>query len=171
VSQPYIGQILLVGFNFAPQGFLTCDGASLPISEYDALFTLLGTTYGGNGVSTFNIPDLRGRVTVHQGQGSGLGSYAMGQTGGAENVTVVSAQMPLHTHGVLANPAGATSNNANNLVFAGGGQNKPYSDQPPASPMNTGMVSAVGGNQPHTNQQPFLVCNWIIAWAGIFPTQ
>jgi microcystin-dependent protein len=100
-----------------------------------------------------------------------LSNYIIGERGGVENVTVTTGQLPMHTHGLLANPAAATLNNANNGVFAGSGQNKVYSDVAPANAMNAGMVSSVGGNQPHNNQQPFLVCNWIIAQYGIYPTQ
>jgi len=160
----------LVGFNFAPVNYAICNGAVQQISQNDTLFSLIGTTYGGDGVSTFNLPDLRGRVTIHQGQGAGLSTYVTGQTGGVENVTLLTPQLPSHTHLVMANPGGANATNPLNLVFAGGGQNKPYSDQAPAAAMNNSMVSMTGGSQPHSNQEPFLACNWIIALYGIYPS-
>jgi microcystin-dependent protein len=171
MATPFIGQILLVGFNFAPINYLACDGSLQQISDNTTLFNLIGTTYGGDGVRTYGLPDLRGRVTVHQGQGTGLGPYVMGQLGGVENVTLVSAQMTQHTHNLMANPGGANLNNPTNAIFAGTGSNLFYSDQAPATALNTGMVSSAGGNQPHSNQQPFQVCNWIIAQYGIYPTQ
>jgi microcystin-dependent protein len=171
VSQPYVGQILLVAFNFAPAGWQACDGSLLPISEFDTLFALIGTTYGGDGQSTFGVPDLRGRVTVHQGQAPGLNSYVIGQLGGVEIVTLTGNQMPQHSHALLASSADATVNDPTNAVLAGGGQNRLYSNATPVNSMNPAMVSPMGGSQPHNNQQPFLVCNWIISQFGVFPSQ
>ncbi len=171
MGTPYVGQLLLVGFNFAPVNWNLCNGATLPISQYDTLFALIGTTYGGDGQNTFNVPDLRGQVTMHMGTGPGLSPYVIGQRGGVEGVTLTGNQMTTHTHTLFGSTAGATANNPNNAIFAGGGQNKPYSDQAPSSPMNPAMVSQAGGNQPHTNLQPFLACNWIISLFGVFPSQ
>src|ERR1700744_3298393 len=103
MAQPYVGQIMMFAGNFAPAGWMTCQGQTLPISEYDTLFNLIGTTYGGDGQSTFKLPDLQGRVPIHQGPGGGLATYVMGQTGGAETVTLTTQQIPQHNHMVLAN--------------------------------------------------------------------
>src|ERR1035438_2981492 len=146
MATPFIGQILLVGFNFAPVNYLACDGSLQSISQNTTLYNLIGTTYGGDGVNTFGLPDLRGRVTVHQGQGVGFSNYTMGQQGGVENVTLVLGQMAQHTHNLMANPGGANSNTPTNAVFAGTGGNQFYSDQAPAAAMNTSMVSLAGGN-------------------------
>jgi microcystin-dependent protein len=167
----YVGEIVLVGFNFAPVGFNACNGALVSISQNDTLYSLIGTTFGGDGVSTFQLPDLQGRVSIHQGTGVGLSGYVMGQRGGVETVTVLSPQMPLHTHALSASSADATVSDPSNAYFAGAGQSKFYSDQAPANAMNVGMVNSMGGNQPHTNLQPFATCNWIISLFGVYPPQ
>lgn len=171
MAEPFVGQILLVGFNFAPVNYLSCNGAIQSISQNPTLYQLIGTTYGGDGVNTFGLPDLRGRVTVHQGQGAGLGNYLMGQPGGVENVTLNSKQMAQHSHNLLANPGTANALNPSLGVFGGSGSHQFYSNQAPAAAMNTGMVGMTGGNGPHPNLQPFQVCNWIIAQYGVFPSQ
>jgi microcystin-dependent protein len=167
---PYVGQLLLVGFNFAPVNWLLCNGSLQSIAENQALFTLIGTTYGGDGQNTFGIPDLQGRLTVHQGTNLGT-TVVLGQKSGVESVNLSTQTIPAHTHPWTANSSTGTANNPTGVVLAGGGQNKVYSDQPPGAPMIPGMISQMGGNLPHNNLQPFLVCNWIIAQFGIFPTQ
>jgi microcystin-dependent protein len=156
----------LVGFNFAPVDWAPCDGRLVSISENSVLFNLIGTTYGGDGQSTFALPDLRSRVTIHQGSG-----YVMGQLAGVEQVTLNTTQLPSHNHGLTCNGQAANGNNPANSVFAATGQNKLYTDQVPATGLNGGMISQVGANQPHSNIQPFLACNWIISLFGIFPQQ
>lgn len=163
----YIGQISLVGFNFVPVGYLPCDGSLLPISQYDALYSLLGTTYGGDGVSTFGLPDLRGRAPVHQGPG-----YVLGQQAGTEAETLTGQQLPSHVHpagaGGAANSAGpangipGVSSSGNEFYAAAGG---------PVVPLNAATVGPAGANQPHENMMPFQVVNFIICAEGIFPSR
>ena len=169
MSQPFVGEIRLVGFNFAPAGWAFCNGATLAISENDTLFNLIGTTYGGDGQSTFNLPDLRGRTPVHMGQGTGLSNYVEGQTGGVEQVTLTVTQIPQHSHPMLGSSNAGTSNNAANGV-PGNGQ-AVYSANAPTVAMNAQVLAASGGSQPHDNLQPYLVLNWIISLFGIFPSQ
>jgi microcystin-dependent protein len=165
MSQPYVGEIRLVGFTFAPAGWALCNGALVPISEFDTLFNLLGTTFGGDGQTTFALPDLQGRTPVHQGNG-----YNMGQTGGVETVTISSQQYPVHTHPFLSSGSSANgvTSPLNNTV--GGGVNA-YRTENPTVAMNGTMIGTSGGNQPHTNLQPYLVLNWIISNFGVYPSQ
>jgi microcystin-dependent protein len=164
VSSPYVGQLLLVGYNFAPVGWQLCNGQLMQISQYDALFALIGTTYGGDGVSTFALPDLRSRVPVHQGSG-----YTMGQTGGVENVAINASTFPTHTHPLAESnsSSGPSSNPTSQAV----GAFELYVAQTPSTPMSSNMVGMSGGSQPHSNIQPFLAMNWIISMFGVFPTQ
>jgi microcystin-dependent protein len=165
---PYIGEIRLVGMNFAPVGWERCDGALLPIAQYDALFALIGTTYGGDGQETFGLPDLRGRVPVHQGTNAGT-SFAMGERAGVETVTLTTNQIPSHSHalhgagldGNQQSPAGRVP--ATSLTI------KPYRNAPPDAAMK-GRLDPVGGSQPHDNMQPFQVLTFIIATFGEYPT-
>jgi microcystin-dependent protein len=161
----YIGQLMFAGFNFAPQGWAFCDGSLMQISQNDALFALIGTTFGGDGVNTFALPDLRGRVPVHQAT-----NYVLGSTGGAENVTINNNQYPQHTHPLVVTAANGNANSAGNNALAAG---QPlYGTAAPATAMNSNAVStAPGGNSSHSNLQPSLVANWVIALEGIFPTQ
>jgi microcystin-dependent protein len=182
-STPYLGQVLYVGFNFAPQGWATCDGQTLAISTNTALFALLGTTYGGNGTSTFQLPDLRGRMPIHQGTNSLGGSYLMGQEGGAESHTVSVSEMPSHAHAVnfsspiLGNSGIATSavpgghslgNTGRNLGYATSSPNVSLGGNVAVSGGSSGLA---GGNQPFSLQQPYLTVTCVIALAGVFPTQ
>jgi microcystin-dependent protein len=177
---PYLGEIRMVGFNFAPVGWMLCNGQLLPISQYQALFSLLGTTYGGNGTTTFALPDLQGRVPINQGQGLGLTPYTMGQNGGTENVTLLSTQMPMHNHNVgVSNAAGTISDPTNNVLAQcnSGTARDPKLTVPNfVSTAATGVlspatISQAGGNQPHANIQPYLCVNFIIAYNGIFPSR
>jgi len=168
MSSPYLGQLLLVPYNFAPLGWAFCQGQVLPISQYDALFNLIGTTYGGDGQSTFALPDLRGRTPIGTGQGSGLSSYVLGQLGGVEEVTVTSPQLPLHSHPVLGSSTAANSVNPG-VSVPGSGQTI-YRQNATTAQMLPGMCSSVGGSQPHNNLQPYNTLNWIIALEGIFPS-
>jgi microcystin-dependent protein len=170
MSSPFVGEVRLIGFTFAPVGWNFCDGSQQPISQYAALFQLIGTTYGGNGQTTFGLPDLRGRVPVHQGTLNGGGTYVYGQVGGVESVTLTINQIPAHNHAFQANStatgAGASPNG--NTVCAG---KEVYRSSTPGTAMNANSLSSVGGNQPHENRQPFLAMNWVIAFEGVYPTQ
>jgi microcystin-dependent protein len=170
VSQPYVGQLLLVPYNFAPLDWMLCQGQVLAISEYTTIFQLVGTTYGGNGQTTFNLPDLRGRIPIHQGS-NGVSTYVIGQVGGVENVTVTLNQYPQHSHAFEAsgNSTGLTGTPTNMTVGTGA---QIYSTDAPNAAMNSAMVGQyAGGGQPHNNLQPFLVLNWIISLFGVFPSQ
>jgi microcystin-dependent protein len=167
---PYIGEVRLVGFNFAPVDWALCNGQQLSISENSTLYTLIGTTYGGDGVNTFNLPNLQGRTPVHQGT-NGSNTYVIGQLGGAENVTVLANQYPAHTHTLSAssNTSGGVNNPNGNVL---GELANVYSATAPNGTMGSSTLSpAAGGNQPHNNLQPFLAMNWIIALYGIYPSQ
>lgn len=171
MGSPFVGELRMFGGNFAPQGWAFCDGQTLAISENDTLFALLGTTYGGDGVTTFNLPDLRGRVPVHQGTLSGGNSYVLAQQGGAESVTLTVNQMPGHFHPAQCSSAGATSPRPAGGVWAVGDV---FAFTPGANAngtMNPGAVAAAGGSQPHDNMVPFLAINFIISLFGIFPPQ
>jgi len=170
-TEPYLGQILMVGFNFAPVGWAMCNGEILPISEYPALFQLIGTTFGGDGINTFALPDLRGRVPIHMGQGLGLSNYVIGQQGGEEEVTLTISQMPAHTHALAAQSALGSSANPTGGIWASQSRLDIYSSASPDTPMGLSTTSAAGGSQPHDNRSPYLVVNYIIALEGVFPTQ
>ncbi|MGL4400499.1 MAG: phage tail protein [Luteolibacter sp.] len=180
MSDPLIGQVKMAGFNFAPRGYFPCDGSLRSISEYTALFSLIGTTYGGDGQNTFALPDLRGRMPIHQGTGPGLSSYVMGQAAGTQTVTVLPTQLPVHTHALtqtVSNPcqggAGNTKNPTGNYYAADSGteafsttQNATMSTISPSS-----TVSPAGGSVPHENMPPYLCVNFVIAAEGIFPSR
>jgi microcystin-dependent protein len=179
MAQPFLGQLAMFAGNFAPVGWALCNGQTIAISTNAALFNLLGTTYGGDGVNTFNLPDLRGRVPVHQGQGSGLSSYVPGQFAGVETVTLLTQQLPSHTHPFMAAASADSNTPANALLAAEGGADAgavsiyaPFDTT--AANMTTLLPTSLtsqGGNQPHENLQPFLAINFIIALQGIFPSQ
>ncbi len=178
--EPFLGEIRMVGFNFAPQGYAACDGQILSIAQNSALFALLGTTFGGDGVTTFALPDLRGRVPIHQGQGLGLSPRVMGETAGEENHTLVVAELAAHSHPVSVNPAcsaedGTTGSPVNNVpaVPAAGATGVSAYASPATSTMapSTGTAGPAGGSQPHNNMQPFEVVNFIIALNGVFPSR
>jgi microcystin-dependent protein len=163
----YLGEIRLVAFNFAPHGWAVCDGHLLPINQNQALFALLGTTYGGDGQTTFALPDLRGRVALGAGQPpSGL-NYALGATGGEEGVKLTVGQLPSHGHTARANSGAATTKDPTGAVPAKGGA---YAATQNAQ-MNAAMLSKTGGGQSHENRQPFLSLNYVIALQGVFPSQ
>ncbi len=165
---PFLGAIFMFAGNFAPRGFALCDGQVLPISQNTALFSLLGTTYGGNGQTTFALPDLRGRAPVHAGQGPGLTPYALGEQTGTENVTLQTAQMPQHNHAVNVSTQ-QTSDVAPGNVPATGGA---YATSPSSGQsLAAGTLGEAGGSQPHPNLQPLLVVNFIIALQGIYPSR
>ncbi|HEU5149661.1 MAG TPA: tail fiber protein [Iamia sp.] len=170
MADPYIGEIRLVGFNFAPRGWAFCDGQLLSIAQYSALFSLFGVMYGGDGRVTFGLPDLRGRVPMKFGQGPGLQNYVQGEEAGSETVTLINSEMPMHNH--LVN---ATSNDGSakspNGTFLAGTASPIYGAAANGTIMNPQMIGLAGGNQPHENRQPFLVVNFIVALEGIFPSR
>ena len=173
MSEPFLGQICSFGFNFAPRGWSLCNGQLISIAQNTALFSLLGTTYGGNGTVTFGLPDLRGRTALGQGNGPGLTPRVIGEMSGEENVTLITTQMPAHNHLVNANSTDsnpqAVKTPANNLPG--------YDDAGPLyaptanATMLPTMIQPAGGSQPHDNMQPYLVINYCIAMQGIFPSR
>jgi microcystin-dependent protein len=170
MSSPYVGEIRMWGGNFAPVGWAFCDGAPLPIDQYTALFQLIGTTYGGDGQTTFNLPDLRGRAPVHQGQGPGLSNYIIGQAGGVESVTLTTQQIPTHTHALTATTATGTQANPGGNLLANSQGPQPYIQENPDGVLNAQAMGSAGGSQPHDNLQPFLGINFILSLEGIYPT-
>jgi microcystin-dependent protein len=169
MSDPYIGEIRAFGFNFAPVNWATCTGQLLSISQYTALFSILGTQYGGNGTTNFALPNLQGNVPLHQGEGPGLTPRTVGETGGEATVTLTAAQMPAHNHVAACNSGNGTAYAPGGNVWAtdAGGANE-YAPAGNAA-MAPSALSATGGNQPHDNMQPSLAINYCIALAGIFP--
>ena len=167
MAQPYVGEIRMFAGNFAPAGWMFCEGQLLPISEYETLFNLIGTTYGGDGQSTFALPDLRGRVPIHQGNG-----VILAETGGVEQVTLTVAQIPAHTHQMLGTLNAASDTNPNNNIFAKTLVNvSAYGTDAPLSTLSPQAIGSTGGSQPHTNFQPYLCVDFIISLFGIFPRQ
>jgi microcystin-dependent protein len=168
MAQPYVGEIRIFAGNFAPAGWMFCEGQLLPISENETLFQLIGTTYGGDGQSTFGLPDLRGRLPLHFGNG-----FTLAETGGAEEVTLTVNQIPAHTHALLATLDSGTQNQApNNVLAQSPTQNAfPYGTDVPPAQLNPNSISPVGGSQPHSNFQPYLCVDFIISLFGIFPSQ
>lgn len=164
MAQPYVGEIRMFAGNFAPAGWMFCSGQLLPISENETLFNLIGTTYGGDGQSTFALPDLQSRVPIHMGNG-----FILAETGGAEEVTLTVPQIPSHGHIPMASSAGGSDNPAGNY-WANSTTGKPYSAAPPTVTMNPGTMSPAGGSQPHDNMIPFLCLSYIISLFGIFPS-
>lgn len=175
MAQPFVGQIITVGFNFAPNGWLRCDGSLVPISQYDVLFQLLGTTYGGDGQTTFGLPNLCGRVAVNQGQGPGLSNYILGQMSGSESVTLTTNQIGAHTHSLMASSqVGSSITPGNTMALAQNAQTllDMYGTVAPNTSLAPSSISISPGNAlPHENRQPFQAVNVIICWAGIFPSQ
>jgi microcystin-dependent protein len=168
MSDPYVGEIRMVGFNFAPQGWALCNGQTLPISQYAALFSLLGTTYGGNGTSNFQLPNLQGRVAIHQGTGVGLPAVVIGESAGSVTASLSAQNLPQHTHPIPASNDLGTTDSPGGAVVAKGGSYATPSDQATtaaATGLNTGSAL------PFNVQNPYLVVNFIIALVGIFPTR
>ncbi|HRC84222.1 MAG TPA: tail fiber protein [Thermoanaerobaculia bacterium] len=165
MAQPYVGEIRMFAGNFAPAGWMFCEGQLLPISEYETLFNLIGTTYGGDGQSTFALPDLRGRLPVHFGSG-----FVLAETGGAEEITLTVSQIPAHSHPCLVtvNP-GTVPNPLNNAVAASPNIDLFIQDVTSVS-MGASSITSTGGSQPHTNFQPYLCVDFIISLFGIFPS-
>jgi microcystin-dependent protein len=164
MSEPFLSEIKIVSFNFAPKGWALCNGQTLPINQNQALFALLGTTYGGNGQTTFNLPNLRGQVPIHEGNG-----HTLGEKGGTTSVTVNIQQLPTHLHPVNASPTNGNTVSPNNTFF--GAALNVYRSPDQLTTLLPASVSSVGGSQPHNNMMPYLVLNFIIALQGIFPSQ
>jgi len=173
MAEPFIGQITPVGFNFAPRGYAFCSGQLQSIASNTALFSLLGTTYGGDGKVTFGLPDLRGRTPIHQGQGNGLPDYVMGEMSGVESVTLIQTEMPIHTHLVNADNAGTGIANPKGAYPAAepSGQGITAFTATANTTMNVMMIGVTGSGVAHNNLQPLLTVNYIIALEGIFPAR
>jgi microcystin-dependent protein len=165
MAQPYVGEIRMFAGNFAPAGWMFCEGQLLPISEYETLFNLIGTTYGGDGQSTFGLPDLRGRLPLHQGNG-----LILAETGGVEEVTLTVSQIPAHAHPLQASAAPGTSGEPNGRVLAKTTTGLADIDEASSVNMAAASVGATGGSQPHTTLQPYLCVDFIISLFGIFPS-
>ena len=172
MSDPFIGEIKVFGGNFAPRGWALCDGQLLPISQFTAVFSLLGTMYGGDGRTTFGLPDLRGRVPVHQGQGPGLGNYVQGQRGGSTTTTLTAAQLPSHGHAARAATApGSTHPPAGGTALARSAGGNAWSSGAPDTQLAADALTPTGGGQAHNNLQPYLALYFIIALEGLFPSR
>lgn len=170
MSEPFVGEIRMFAGNFAPRGWAFCDGQLLAVSQNDALFSLLGTIYGGDGRTTFGLPDLRGRIPIHAGTGPGLSNRRLGAQGGAENVTLAVNQLSNHGHPLQSSANVATSTNPADNAFNRSVGDAYTSDLTPQN-MNAGVVSTIGGSQSHTNLMPYLCINFIIALVGIYPSR
>jgi microcystin-dependent protein len=166
VAQPYVGEIRMFAGNFAPAGWMFCEGQLVAISELETLFNLIGTTYGGDGQSTFALPDLRGRLPVHFGNG-----FTLAETGGVETVTLTVSQIPAHTHPVLASMNSGNATSPQGAVPAQDQLVQIYRAQAPNQNFNAQAVGSTGGSQPHNNFQPYLCVDFIISLFGIFPSQ
>jgi microcystin-dependent protein len=165
MAQPYVGEIRLFAGNFAPAGWAFCNGALLAISENETLFQLIGTTYGGDGESTFGLPDLQSRVPIHQGNG-----HVLAEAAGVESVTLTVQQIPAHTHPLTATSAPGTTNTPAGNLLAQTSSVTPYINDTPSATMAAGSIAQTGGSQPHDNTQPFLCVSYIISLFGIFPS-
>jgi microcystin-dependent protein len=165
MAQPYVGEIRMFAGNFAPAGWMLCEGQLLPISENETLFQLVGTTFGGDGESTFALPDMRGRIPIHQGDG-----FILAETGGVEEITLTVSQTPVHSHPLLGSTAAAGSNSPANSVLGQSDSVTLYRVANPTVALSPQAVGTVGGSQPHTNFQPYLCVNFIISLFGIFPS-
>lgn len=165
MAQPYVGEIRIFAGNFAPAGWMFCEGQLLPISENETLFNLIGTTYGGDGQSTFALPDLRGRLPMHQGNG-----FTLAETGGAEEITLTINQIPAHSHPLLGSLGNGSQSSPAGAVLASSTLIKAYAAETADATMAANSISTVGGSQPHTNFQPYLCVDFIISLFGIFPS-
>lgn len=176
MSQPYIGEIRLFAGNFAPNGWMYCSGQILPISEYDTLFNLIGTTYGGDGQSTFALPNMQGRLPIHNGSHNGT-TYVIGSNGGVEEVTLTTSQIPSHSHTMVgmaptgAAPQGNATHQSPLSRLPAGGSIKAFTATQPDVMLNAAAIDSAGGSQPHSNLMPYLCVNFIISLFGVYPTQ
>lgn len=165
MAQPYVGEIRMFAGNFAPAGWMFCEGQLLPISENETLFVLIGTTYGGDGQSTFALPDLRGRIPIHQGNG-----FILAETGGAEEITLTVSQVPAHSHPMVASTSAGDQISPVGNLPAQSFNVTPYINDAPTGSMNAAAIGPTGGSQPHANFQPYLCLSFIISLFGIFPS-
>jgi microcystin-dependent protein len=170
MSNPYVGEIRIFAGNFAPAGWALCQGQLIPISENDTLFNLIGTTYGGDGQETFGLPDLQGRIPIHNGTDAGT-TYQIGEKAGVESVTLTTQQIPAHNHSLIASTDAGTQPSGANSVLAASNNVKIYKASTPASQLDGQVIKPAGGSQPHDNIQPFLCINYIISLFGVFPSQ
>lgn len=174
MSQPFVGEIRMFGGTFAPAGWAFCDGSLQPISENDTLFNLIGTTYGGDGQETFALPDLRGRLPMHQGQGAGLSNRLIGESSGAENTTLAVQHIPAHNHSLMGSTDQGTASAPQGAAPASlpaAGTASAYGTKNPQGTLDPSSLTSAGGSQPHENMQPFTVVSFIISLFGIFPSQ
>lgn len=172
MDEPYLSQINIFAFNFAPRSWAQCNGQILSIAQNTALFSLLGTTYGGNGQTTFALPDLRGRLALHAGTLSGVGTFNLGEIGGAVNVTLIANQLPQHNHSAQATSLTASVATPNaSVVIASGASEPAFIATAPDGQMAANSIAPAGGNQPHNNLAPYLGLNFCIALEGIFPSR
>ena len=170
MAQPFVGEIRMFAGTFAPAGWMFCSGQLLPISENDTLFVVLGTMYGGDGESTFALPNLQSRVPIHFGTGPDGVTYTQGEAAGVESVTLTTQQIPIHNHALLVSGSAGNNNSPTGNLTGESASVKMYVADQPASPMNAGTVGPQGGSQPHENCQPFLCINYIISLFGLFPS-
>jgi microcystin-dependent protein len=176
MGQPFVGEIRMFGGSFAPAGWAMCQGQLMPISENDTLFNLIGTTYGGDGQETFGIPDLQGRLPIHQGTGPGLSTFTIGEKAGTETVTLTTQQIPIHNHIPLANNTAATTASPTGAIFANCNTTvtntyfTPFDSSQPQVALNNNTIAPDGGSQPHENIQPTLCITYIISLFGVFPS-
>ncbi|MEI7769110.1 MAG: tail fiber protein [Chloroflexales bacterium] len=168
MAQPYVGEIRIFAGNFAPAGWEFCEGQLLPISEYETLFNLIGTTYGGDGQSSFGLPDMRGRLPIHFGNG-----FTLAQAGGVEQITLTGAQLPAHSHALLgsSNLAAAATPQGTAPATSAAATITAYGTDAPFASLSASAIGSVGGSQPHSNVQPYLCVSFIISLFGIFPSQ
>lgn len=165
MAQPYVGEVRMFAGNFAPAGWMFCEGQLLPISENETLFQLIGTTYGGDGQSTFALPDLRGRIPLHQGSG-----FILAETGGAEEITLTVNQIAAHSHPLVGSATNGGQPSPQGNLLANSTVITPYAPETPLVAMAPSAITSTGGSQPHTNFQPYLCVNFIISLFGIFPS-
>jgi microcystin-dependent protein len=171
MSDPFVAEIRIFPFNFAPTGWAFCDGQILPLSQNTALFSLLGTTYGGDGKSTFALPDLQGNIPIHPGQGAGLSQYSLGQTGGSDFVTLLQSEIPIHSHTPNASYADGTDQVPTGSRYASGVGIGAYAAVGPLTQLSPNAIAPAGGDQPHNNLMPYLTLNYCIALQGVFPAR
>lgn len=169
MADPFVAEIRIFPFNFAPKGWAWCDGQLMPLSQNTALFSLLGTTYGGNGKSNFALPDLQGRAPMHPGQGPGLSLHDLGETGGSETVTLLESEIPAHSHNLVASEADALERIPAGQLLAGGVSISAYQTPGPLTQLSPNSAAPAGGDQPHNNMQPYLTFYFCIALQGVFP--
>jgi len=166
---PFVAEIRIFPFNFPPKGWTFCNGQLLPLSQNTALFSLLGTTYGGDGKSNFALPDLQGRTPMHPGQGPGLSLHDLGESSGTETVTLIDSEIPSHIHNLMVTSLNSQSTNPSNTNLGRGNPVKVYLNSNPTTNMGLNAIATTGGNLPHNNMMPYLTMNFCIALQGVFP--